>query len=45
MAQQIKVFAAKLEDLSSIPRTHLEEGENRGPKVFSDLTNCAMAYV
>lgn len=33
LVQGIKVFAAKPEDLSSIPRTHTVEGKNQLPKV------------
>lgn len=33
MAQWVKVFAAKPEDLSSIPGTYMIKGENLLPKV------------
>jgi hypothetical protein len=29
MVQKLKVFAAKLDSLSSIPRTYMVEGENQ----------------
>ena len=40
MAQGIKVLATKPDDLSSIPRVYMAEGENQLPqshKLFSDL--------
>jgi hypothetical protein len=33
MAQRVKVLAAKLNDLSSIPGPHRIEGENQCPRV------------
>lgn len=32
MAKQIKVLIAKSNDLNSIPRTHVVEGENKFPQ-------------
>jgi hypothetical protein len=37
MAQQVKAFAAKPEDLTSIPRIHILEEEKHSRKVFPDL--------
>jgi hypothetical protein len=33
MVHQVKVFAAKFDNLSLIPRIHLVEGENQLPQV------------
>jgi hypothetical protein len=43
MTQQVKVLAAKPEDLSSIPETHTMEGEKQHLKVSSDLHTYIMA--
>lgn len=37
MAEQVKAFASKLEDLSSIPRTHMVDERTNFYKLFSDL--------
>lgn len=36
-AQLMRTFAAKARDLSSIPKTYTEEGENGLPQVISDV--------
>lgn len=43
MAQQVKAFATKHNNLSSIPGTQVAEGGDNSPKLFSDL--CARAAV
>lgn len=49
MAHQVKVLAAKHNDLSSILGTHVVEGKNRCLKVESSLLTdfymCAVAYM
>lgn len=37
MAQQIKAFVSKPEDLSLTPKTHIVEGETDTQKLPSDL--------
>lgn len=39
MAHHVKVLAAKPDDLSSIPRPHVGEGENRPPQELSSDLN------
>lgn len=39
MAGSVKVFAAKPEDLSSIPRTHIVKGENQLPQIVLIYTH------
>lgn len=39
----VKVLAAKSDDLSSIPRTHVVKGENQLLQVVSDLHMCSKA--
>lgn len=38
MAQWAKVFIIRLDDLSSIPETHMVEGENQLLQMSSDLS-------
>lgn len=44
MAQQAKILAAKPDDLSTIPRTHMVDGETQLPQLSSTLCTCAMAH-
>lgn len=45
MAQQVKAFTAKPEDLSSIPGTYMVEGEEDAWKLSSDVHTHGMVYV
>lgn len=42
MAQMVKVLATKADNLSSILRTHMVEGENYSCKLFFDLPRYTM---
>lgn len=37
MAQQVKTLATKPDDMSLFPQTHMVEGDNQLPTVFSPL--------
>lgn len=43
MAQQVKAFAAKLDNLNWIPRIHTVEGSEFN-KLTSDLHTCAVTH-
>jgi hypothetical protein len=45
MAQEIKVFAAKPDNLSLIPGTHKVEGENQRLHIVFLCPQCTMAFM
>lgn len=44
MAHWTKVLAAKPDDLSSVPGTHMEKGKNPLPKTVLNLPMCTVTY-
>lgn len=45
MVQKIKGLAAKLDDLSLLPGTHMMEGESQLYRLYSSLHTCTMACI
>lgn len=46
MSQWVKWFAVKADTLSSIPSTHVVEGDKLGPcELFSDFHMCTLVHV
>lgn len=45
MAQGVRAHATTPDDLSSNTETHMVEGENQFPKLFSSLHTWTLAYV
>lgn len=45
MAQWVKLFLAKPDDLSSVPSAHMEEGEKLTPVSYPLTSTCVMAFM